>query len=222
MALEDVAEARREREVHVVEVRHVDDVVDELAAVGALDRHDLPDPVGVGVGADAGQLRAAGCRGRPREPSTSCHTEQLVVDDRGLVLLGARAQRHPAGVGDRLALAVAAPAPVVERAGDLVALDRALGQVAAHVPAVAVEHVELALASPARRRACRRTPRCACGLPSAKAVGQPEAVPPAREARRRRALVEHPGLAHDVSLPCRCMTSLLRRRARTVRIHRRG
>src|SRR5580704_8366827 len=40
--------------------------------------------------------------------------------------------------------AVPAPAPVVERAGDLVALDRALGQVAAHVTAVPVEHVQLA------------------------------------------------------------------------------
>ena len=73
---------------------------------------------------------------------------QQAVADPDLVLLGARAQRHPPGVGDRLALAVATPAPVVERAGDLVALDRALGQVAAHVPAVAVEHVELALACP--------------------------------------------------------------------------
>src|SRR5699024_5046305 len=37
-----------------------------------------------------------------------------------------------------------APAPIVERAGDLVALDGAAAQVAAHVPAVGVQHVQLA------------------------------------------------------------------------------
>ena len=47
------------------------------------------------------------------------------------------------GVGHQLATAVATPAPVVERAGDLVALDGALRQVAAHVPAVAVEHLQV-------------------------------------------------------------------------------
>ena len=130
--------------MHVVEVRHVDDVVDQLAAVGVLDRHDLPDPVGVLAGVDAGQLRRqdveVGLGALGVVPD-----QHLAVADRRLVALGAGAQRHPAGVRDLLALAVAAPAPVVERAGDLVALDRALGEVAAHVPAVAVEHVELAL-----------------------------------------------------------------------------
>lgn len=49
------------------------------------------------------------------------------------------------GVGHQLAPAVAAPAPVVERAGDSVALDGALRQVAAHVPAVAVEDLDVAV-----------------------------------------------------------------------------
>ena len=49
------------------------------------------------------------------------------------------------GVGHQFALAVTTPAPVVEWAGDLVTLDGALGQVATHVPAVAVEHVHVAV-----------------------------------------------------------------------------
>src|SRR6202008_4737115 len=48
----------------------------------------------------------------------------------------------PLCVRDELALAVAAPAPIVERAGDLVALDGALRQVAAHMPAEAVEDLD--------------------------------------------------------------------------------
>src|SRR5690606_11021727 len=47
--------------------------------------------------------------------------------------------------GDLGALAVAAPTPVVERAGDGVALDRAVGEVAAHVRAEGVEHVEISV-----------------------------------------------------------------------------
>src|SRR5699024_9567166 len=38
-----------------------------------------------------------------------------------------------------------APTPVVERAGDLVALDAALGEVTTHVSTVGVQHVEAAL-----------------------------------------------------------------------------
>ena len=56
----------------------------------------------------------------------------------------ARQLRGPLGVRHQLALAVPAPPPVVERAGHLVAPDGALRQVAAHVPAVAVEHVQVA------------------------------------------------------------------------------
>src|SRR5690606_38808042 len=52
--------------------------------------------------------------------------------------------RRALGVGHQLALAVATPAPVVERAGDLVALDGALRQVATHVPAVAVQDLQVA------------------------------------------------------------------------------
>ncbi len=56
VTLEHVAEVRREREVDVEEVRHVDDVVDDLAAVRVVDLDDVPGPVGVLVGADSGEL----------------------------------------------------------------------------------------------------------------------------------------------------------------------
>ena len=82
--------------------------------------------------------------------SAAAGSLRVVPDEQLPVLLqrepgpGPRGGRHPPGVGDARAPAVAAPAPVVERAGDLVALDRAAGQVAAHVPAVRVEHVQVA------------------------------------------------------------------------------
>ena len=71
--------------------------------------------------------------------------EQQTAADVGVPCLGAGQPRGALGVGHQLALAVAAPAPVVERAGDLVTLDGALRQVAAHVAAVAVEHLEVAV-----------------------------------------------------------------------------
>src|SRR3546814_7145300 len=58
MSFEHVAEARREREVDVEEVRHVHDVVDDLAAVRVGDVEDLPGPVGVLLGADPGRSEA--------------------------------------------------------------------------------------------------------------------------------------------------------------------
>ena len=67
--------------------------------------------------------------------------------------------------GYRLASAVATPAPVVERTRDLVTLDGALGQVAAHVPAVAVEDVELAVKA-AQTTSLPPNAWMACGSPS--------------------------------------------------------
>src|SRR5690606_15659046 len=115
----------------------------DLAAVRALDGDLVPVPVGPAVVA---RLRDAGDRhvGRRRVAL------RVVPDEDHAVLHhrgpggGAGAQRDAAGVGDGLAAAVAAPAPVVEGAGDLVALDRALGEVSAHVAAVGVQHVDVA------------------------------------------------------------------------------
>ena len=50
--------------------------------------------------------------------------------------------RRALGIGHQLALAVAAPAPVVKRARNFVALDGALRQVA-HVPAVPVQNLDV-------------------------------------------------------------------------------
>ena len=71
--------------------------------------------------------------------------EQQAAAHVGVPGAGASQSRRALGVGHQLAFAVAAPAPVVERASDFVALDGALRQVAAHVPAVAVEDVHVAV-----------------------------------------------------------------------------
>ena len=147
-----------------------------------VDRLGVPDPVGVARPSCRGPAAAAaGCRGRPSPRRRA--RPAAVVDDRRLVAARPRPQRHPAGVGDRLALAVAAPAPVVERAGDLVALDPALGEVAAHVAAVAVEHVELALVvGPDHELAAEGLDPVRLAVPER--LGQAEAVPAASEALR--------------------------------------
>ncbi len=194
VALEHVAEVRGEGEVHVVEVRHVDHVVDQLATVGALDVLGVPHPVGVEAFVEPGQLRGedvavggGALRVRPHQ--------QLVVDDGRLVALGAGPERDAARVGDLLALAVAAPAPVVEGAGDVVALDLALGEVAAHVPAVAVEDVELALGVlPGDELGAEALD--GVRLPVAEGLRETEAVPAAREAEGGGSLVEKSGVAH--------------------------
>ncbi len=56
-------------------------------------------------------------------------------------------RRNPSRIGgDARAATVTRPSPVVERARHGVTLDRALGEIAAHVRAVAVEYVQRALA----------------------------------------------------------------------------
>src|SRR5204863_7240629 len=154
------------------------------AAVGAVDLLGVPGPRRVLVREDVRKLRR-------QEVAISRRTlrvvpdHQLTVDDGGLVALGARPQRHPPRVRDLLALAVATPAPVVERAGDVVALDLALGEVAAHVSAEAVEHVELALAVlPDHELGAEAVDRVRLAV--LERLGEAETVPPSREAQRRR------------------------------------
>jgi len=57
VALEHVFEVRGQTEVDVEEVRHIGDVVDDLAAVAALDEHRVPPPVGPLVVGEFGDLR---------------------------------------------------------------------------------------------------------------------------------------------------------------------
>ena len=128
--------------MHVEEVRHVDDVVDDFTAVG-VDGRGVPDPVAPLVAErafDAGDSHVVGRR----------VALGVVPDEEHAVLVeglpGARlGQRGDAAcVRNLLALAVAAPAPIVERTGNGVALDGALAQVATHVTAVRVEDLDVA------------------------------------------------------------------------------
>ncbi|AAS02856.1 hypothetical protein MAP_0539 [Mycobacterium avium subsp. paratuberculosis K-10] len=144
VALEHVLEVCRQPEMDVEEVRHVGDVVDDVAAVGALDEDAVPPPVGPLVAVRLRDLRDADGRVR-RVVLVVVPDEQQPAPHIGGPRPGARRLRRALGVRHQLAPAVAAPAPVVERAGDLVALDGALRQVTAHVPAVAVEHVDVAV-----------------------------------------------------------------------------
>ena len=148
MALEDVLEVGRQRAVDVVEMRHIDDVVDDLAAV-ALHDGGVPMPVGPLVAGGALDARDGDSGWRRLALGVVPDEQHAVLFQRGPGL-----PCGPAGVcaavGHLLASPVAAPAPVVERAGDLVALDLALRQVTAHVPAVAVEHVDVASGDPLR------------------------------------------------------------------------
>src|SRR5699024_5005144 len=144
MPLEHVLEVRGEGVVDVEEVRHVGDVVHDLAAVGVLHQDRVPGPVAPLVtvgGVDVRDVHAVG----GWVPLGVVPDEQLAVPLQRAPGLGSGAQGHPLGVRNGLALAVAAPTPVVERAGDLVTLDRALCQVTTHVPAVRVEDVQLAV-----------------------------------------------------------------------------
>ena len=86
VALEHVLEVGREREVDVEEVRHVDDVVDDLAAVRALDQDRVPGPVGpvgreraldpagssppAAAGCPPGRARRTAGRSAPASPRT--------------------------------------------------------------------------------------------------------------------------------------------------------
>src|SRR5690348_18324431 len=73
--------------------------------------------------------------------------EQHSVLLEGGPLRGAGELGHPLAVRHPFAPPVAAAAPIVKRAGDLIALHLALGEVPAHVSAMPVERVDLAVAA---------------------------------------------------------------------------
>src|ERR1700744_1899003 len=145
VSLEDVLEVGGQRPVDVVEVRHIHHVVDDFATFAARDS-GVPMPVGPLVAGGALDARNRDL-GRRR-------TAFRVIPDEQHAVLFERGPGRRAGqpgcaprIGHLLASAVAAPAPVMERAGDLVALDLALRQVTAHMPAVTVEHIDVAVAA---------------------------------------------------------------------------
>lgn len=188
VSLEDVLEERRQPVVDVEEVRHVGDVVDDLAAVGALDQHRVPAPVGPVVVLELGDLGDADL-GLRRVALDVVPDEQEAAAHVGVPRARARQARRPLGVGDQLALAVTTPPPIVERAGDLVALDGALGEVAAHVPAVAVQHLQLTLGV-GEDHQHRAEDLDAVGLAVQVVLHGPQAVPAARVPVRQRACVD--------------------------------
>ena len=173
---------------------HVDDVVDDLAAVGALDDHRVPRPLGPVVAVRAVDAGDAHLVGR-RIALGVVPDEQLPVPFEGRPGAGAGQWRHSSCIRNLGALAVCSPPPVVERAGYGVALDRALGEVAAHVAAVPVEdddfprrlgkHHEFGAERPDRMR-----------LAVGKGLDEAEAMPAAGVARRCLAHVNFTNFCH--------------------------
>src|ERR1700722_9266380 len=165
-------------------MRHIDDVVDDLAAV-ALHDGGVPVPVGPLLAGGPLDARDGAFRRRWLALGVVPHEQHAVLLQRGPGLGAGQFGGAPA-VGHLLASPVAAPAPVVERTCDLVALDLAFGEVAAHVPAVGVEDVEIALA---RRPAAERDELAAervdgVWLAVREVSDQTQAVPAAGEPRR--------------------------------------
>ena len=146
----------------------------------------------------------------------------VVPDEQLAVLLhrrpgaGACPQRNALGVRDADAASLARPAPVVERARDRVVLDRALGEVAAHVPAVGVEHAQRAVRGREDDElGAERGDRVRLAV--AEVGGQAEAVPararsdPARRRRRWNARRRSPALVSTVSGHRRLLSLVLNR-----------
>ncbi len=124
---------------------------------------------------------------------------------------GAGQPRRPLAVGHLLASAVAAPPPVVERTGDLVALHLTLAEVPAHVAAVAVEHVDLAVAAAEHHQLLAEGVH-RVRFAVAEVPGQPQAVPAAGESGRRCCGFDLPNSSSvsEVS-DCNVMTSFYSR-----------
>src|SRR5699024_206874 len=170
----------------------------DLAGRRPLDEHGGPVPPGPAVGAVAGDLgdllRLGGAPALRIVPN-----EQLAVTLHRPPCAGASAERHPPRAGDLLALAVAAPAPVVEGAGDPPVLDGAPRQIAAHVSAVGVQRLELAVRplpddqlSPERQDLVR--------LAVPEVLSQPHAVPATGESLRIAPHVDLAYLVDDIRL----------------------
>ena len=130
VTFEDVLEVRRHRAVHVEEVGHVDNVVDDLPAVGSHQR-GVPMPVGP-------SSLFPRCAESPRRPGRIAL--RIVPDEQQAVLLHGQPGRRPgclghsAAVRDRLCSARRAPSASRGTGRRSRHPDRALRQIAAHVP----------------------------------------------------------------------------------------
>src|SRR6185437_5958011 len=191
VAFEDVLEMRWHRAVYVEEMCHVYDVVDDLTAV-CLDDRCVPVPFGPLVTGRTLDPRNGHLGWRRIAFRVVPHEQHSVLLQR-VPLRGAGQFGHPLAIGHTLAPAVAAPAPIVERACDLISLHLALGEIAAHVTAVSVERVDLAVATSEYHQLL---PECVDGmrLAVAELFGQTQAVPAASESGRGRPGFDLPNL----------------------------
>src|SRR5699024_11104692 len=160
---------------------------DHLPAVCTLDEERLPGPLGPFAIVPSLEDGDRDLLGGLRTLRVVPDEELSVAHHRGP---GARlgGHRHALGVRDARALAVSAPTPVVERARDGVALDGALGEVAAHVSAVAVE--DLHPVGGAEDHEAGTEDLDHVGLAVIEVLGQAEAVPSAGEAARVAAALD--------------------------------
>ena len=94
-------------------------------------------------------------------------------------------RRNASCVGDRRTFSITAPTPVVERAGDRIALDGSVSEVATHVAAVCVENLDVALAVGEDDKAGAECLDLV-GLTVAIGIAQSEAVPSTCEPCGRR------------------------------------
>ncbi len=160
---------------------HVDDVVDDLTTVG-IDDCFVPMPFGPLVAECALDARNRHLGRRRIAFRIVPHEQHSVLLQRG-PLRGTGQFGHPLAVRHTLASTVTTPPPIVERTRDLVALHLALGEIAAHVAAVAVEGVDLAVL---RSEHHQLLPERVDGMrfTVAELRDQAQAVPAASEPRR--------------------------------------
>ncbi len=175
--------------MNVEEVGHVHDVVHDFAAMRAFDGERVPAPGAPLIASEAldvGGDRDLGGRG-------GISLGGIVPDEQLTVLLesdpcprlGQRRNASCVG-GDRRTFSVTAPpTPVVERAGDRIALDGSVSKVATHVAAVGVENLDVALAVGEDDKAGAECLDLV-GLTVAIGIAQSEAVPSTCEPCGRR------------------------------------
>src|ERR1700753_2488041 len=116
--------------MYIEEVLHIHDVVDDFATVAVHDS-GVPVPVGPLVAGGALDARNGDFRWRWFALGVVPDEQHAVLFQRRPGLCAGKFGCAPA-VGHLLAAAVAAPAPVVERARDLVAFDLTLREITAH------------------------------------------------------------------------------------------
>lgn len=141
VALKNVVKVLGRCAVHRAEMLRVHQVIDQLAWLGVDDQFVHVPAVQPLVTVHLGQVRDHHVFGGRLAFGVVPHEQQL-VDFTGLPGAGFGFGRDALAVRDFHALAAGVVLPMMERADDAVVLNRALGQVRAHVRAVRVEHAD--------------------------------------------------------------------------------